>query len=237
VGTEPDISRRRLIVATSVVLIALSVAPALAEASPRWLINGQPAGAKHKANIGYGTITLENAVLGKISCQTITSGSIFDESEKGRGLTEGFETSDCTTEPTRCPGSFVSAERPVAVKEEPGTHKPQAVFVHGELPWTGELAEKEVPEKRRTLKISTPLLTVVMPCLNLEVPFEGVLEPLFVNGIGNGLTPSHLQFQGKGGTTGFLTTNKLGTEKEDDIAYLSGELATVGGDVELLTAD
>jgi hypothetical protein len=229
-------SSRCLIVATSVLVIVLSVAPALAEASPRWLINGQPAGAKHEANIGYGTITLENAVLGKISCQTITSGSIFSESEKGLGLTEGFETSDCATEPMRCPGAFVTAERPVAVKSEPGK-KPQALYVHGELPWTGELAEKEVPEMQRTLKIWTPLLTVVMPCLNLEVPFEGRLEPVFVNGIGNGLTPSHLQFQGKGGKTGFLTTNKLGTEKEDNIAYLTGELATVGGEVQLLTAD
>jgi hypothetical protein len=221
--------------ATAVTVVMLFAAPAVASASPQWFINGRLAEAKHEGVLSYGTLTLENNVLGKISCQTIMSGAIYNQSEQGLGPTEGFETYDCVTEPTPCPGSFISGERPVAVKETERTYKP--VYVKGDLPWPAELIEKEGSEKQRTLRINGPWLTVVLLCENLEVPFEGRLEPIFVNGIGNGMTPSHLQFQGKRSKTGVLETTKLPRESEDNIAYVTGELANVGGNMELITAE
>jgi hypothetical protein len=40
-------------------------------------------------------------------------------------------------------------------------------------------------------------LTIVYPALNLFFPFEGSLEPTWVNGAGNGLSPSSLEFEGE----------------------------------------
>jgi hypothetical protein len=210
----------------------LFAAPAVASATPQWFINGNLAGAKHEVVLGYGTLTMENKSLGRVRCQTLTLGSVWNESEKGEGPTEGFATYGCTSEPLKCSGVFISDERPVAVKKETGV-KPQAIRQAGPLPWPGKLTETE----KQTRLITEPLLTVVMPCLNLEVVFEGVLEPLFVNGIGNGLTTSHLQFGSGTRCRGcVLFTTGLGTEPEANIGYFTGEAAMIGANVELITA-
>src|SRR5271167_1324638 len=226
-----------------IAVAAVFVMPALAQGAPRWFINGKLAEAKHEALVAQGAITLQNQLLGKINCQTIAPGSVWNEGEKGLGQTEGYASYGCRAEPTPCPGTFLTAEQPVEVVKH-GEKEFEAVRGPGDLPWQWEALEEEGSEKRRKIRITPPaaiprapriLLTVVMLCLNLEVPFEGQLEPLIVNGLKNGLSPSHLQFQGKGGQTGFLTTTKLGEEASR--GYVTGELTTVGGNVELITAE
>jgi hypothetical protein len=188
--------------------VALSVTPALAQATPRWFINDRPAEAKHEGVVSYGTLTLENDVLGKINCQTITAASVWNQSERGEGQTEGFTTYGCRTEPSPCPGAFITAEKPVEVKfkQFPKEKEPEAVRVGGYLPWAEETIREEAGERQRKVRIHDILITVVLPCMNLEVQFEGNnIEPISENGIGDGLSPSHRVFQGKGGKTGFLT--------------------------------
>jgi hypothetical protein len=49
------------------------------------------------------------------------------------------------------------------------------------------------------------------------------LEPKFLNGFNNGLTPSHLAFAGvRGGETGSLTTHSLPAAEEDNILTVGG---------------
>jgi hypothetical protein len=222
-----------------VAVAALSVMPAVAQGAPRWFINGKLAEAKQEALVAQGAITLQNQLLGKINCLAIAPGTVWNASEKGLAATEALATYGCNAEPAPCPGVFVSDEKPVAVIERKveGGEEPQAIREPGPLPWSEEAIEEEGSEKRRKLKIKQLLMTIVMPCLNLEVPFSGRLEPLLVNGVKNGLFPSHLQFQGQGGQTGLLTTTKLGSGEEASRAYVIGELATVGGNVELVTAE
>jgi hypothetical protein len=222
----------------------LLVLPVAAHASPRWFINDRLAGVKHEGLVSYGEVALENNQLGKISCQTIAAGSFWNESEKGFGPTEGFTTYDCTTEPSPCPGAFVTAERPVKVVkriEKEGlkeTVKYEGVHESGTLPWSGEAIAEEGGERLRKIRTHGILMTLVMPCLNLEVPFEGALEPIATNGTKNGLNPSHLTFQPKGGKTGFLATTKLGTSEEDRNGYVIGELTDIGASgLELVTAE
>ena len=226
--------------APALVVAALAMMlPAIAQASPKFLINGVAAGAKHEAIIQYGPITLENHFLGKIKCQNLASGNIWNESEKGLGNTEGYTTYSCTSEPLACAGVFATAEKPVEVTERIVASEKKKVAQRGatDLPWEGEAVEEEGGEKLKKIKTHGIRVTVVVPCLTMEVPFEGVLEPISINGIKNGLFPSHLVFQGKGGKTGFLTTTALGTKEENNIGYVIGEISTVGSNVELITME
>jgi hypothetical protein len=219
--------------------VALLLIPAVAQAAPKFFINGVAVGKKHEPNVIYGPIELQNHFLGKIKCQNLASGNIWNESEKGLGNTEGYTTYGCTAEPVSCAGVFATAEKPVEVTERTIEGQKKKIAQRGatDLPWNGEVIKEETGEKLTKIKTHGISVTIVMPCLNLEVPFEGVLEPISVNGLGNGLTPSHLVFQGKGGKTGFLTTTKLGTAEENNIGYTIGEVASVGASVELITAE
>ena len=224
--------------APALAVAALVLMPAIAQASPKFFINGIAAGAKHEAIVQYGPISLENHFLGKIKCQNLASGNIWNSSEKGFGNTEGYTTYACTAEPVACAGVFATAEKPVEVTERIIASEKKKVAQRGatDLPWEGEAVQEEGGEKLKKIKLYVSL-TAVMPCLNLEVQFKGTLEPLSINGLANGLSPSHLLFQGNGGQTGFLTTAKFGSGEEVSRGYLSGELTTVGGNVELVTAE
>lgn len=221
------------------VLVALVMTPAVAQAAPKFYINGQLAPKKHEPIVNFGAISLENHFLNKIKCENLASGNIWNESEKGLANTEGYTTYSCTAEPTACAGVFATAEKPVEVTERTFEGKKEHIAVRGKstLPWSGEVVKEETGEKLTKIKTHGIAVTIVMPCLNLEIPFEGALEPISYNGLGNGLSPSHLVFQGKGGKTGFLTTTKLGTQEEDNIGYTIGEVASVGTQVELITAE
>jgi hypothetical protein len=101
------------------------------------------------------------------------------------------------------------------------------------LPWSGQVVEEEGTEKLTKIKTHGIKVAIAIPCIGLEVPFEGALEPLAINGVKNGLTPGKLVFQGKGGKTGFLTTKFFGTG-EAEFGYTSGEVSSVGEKVELI---
>jgi hypothetical protein len=226
-------------VAPALVVVALVLAPAGAQASPKFYVNGKLAEKSHEPIVNYGAITLENKFLGKIKCQNLASGYIWNESEKGLGDTEGYTTYACSSEPTPCTGVFATAEQPVEVTEKLIASEKRHVAVRGksDLPWSGEVIQEASGEKLKKIKTNGIKVTIVMPCDNLEFPFEGALEPISVNGSKSGLSPSHLVFQGKGGKTGFLITNSLKGPEEEKIGYTSGEVTTVGGNVELITAE
>jgi hypothetical protein len=78
-------------------------------------------------------------------------------------------------------------------------------------PWNTEV---ELTEGKTRLKIGVPTeggkscneepappgcvrLTIIYPALNLFFPFEGSIEPRWIDGVGNGLSPSSLEFEGE----------------------------------------
>jgi hypothetical protein len=215
----------------------------------KWKANGAVLGTKHSPVFGFGTLTLENAsdknqVVGKVTCHSLVGGSLWNEGEAGFGLIEGFGTSRfaCTKEPNACPGAYLTAERgvPAPFQAVEGTEK---VFLakrgQSTVPWKGELNEVET-EKVKFLveKLSNIRFTLVDPCppIPFEYEFFGTLEPKIINGSKNGLSPTHLKFEGKGGQTGHLTGNVVefeggATEKE---AFLTGEVPVIGGKNELM---
>jgi hypothetical protein len=231
-------AKKLLVGLAPALVVALLLIPAVAQATPKFYINYVQAGKKHEPNVIYGQIELQNHFLGKIKCQNLASGNIWNESEKGLGNTEGYTTYSCTAEP-KCEGVFATAEKPVQVTEKTIEGVKRHIAERGatDLPWAGEVVKEETGEKLTKIKTHGISVTIVVPCLSLEVPFEGALEPISLNGAGNGLTPSHLVFQGKGGKTGYLTTTKLGTAEENNIGYTIGETNSVGSAMELITAE
>jgi hypothetical protein len=164
---------------------------------PRFYSNGILLGASPHATLSSGTITLENATFGKITCRALANGVVDNELERGRGKVESFLALPCTSVPS-CPGVFATAERPLELGEtEKGTEKVKvARRGPSSLPWSGEMFTSAETEKTRRLKLERVGLTLVMPCIGGEVFFEGTLEPEYINGSKNGLKPSHLEFGG-----------------------------------------
>lgn len=237
---------RKLLIGFAPILAtaAFVAASATAQATPQFYINGVKAGTKHEQIVNYGGITLENAILGKIKCQNLAAGNIWNESEKGFANTEGYTTYGCTSEPT-CAGVFATAEKPLevteVVRENPETKKTEKVKAAeragSTLPWSGEVVQEETGEKLRKIKTHGIKVTIVAPCFQLEVPFEGALEPIATNGAKNGLHASHLTFEGKGGKTGFLVSPVLPSSSEENVGYTIGEVKTSGTSVELINAE
>jgi hypothetical protein len=103
------------------------------------------------------------------------------------------------------------------------------------LPWKGEVIEGPNAEKTTSLKdkLGPVHMDLVLPCEKFEVPMEGTLEPIIVNGTKNGLKPSHLQFEGKGGSTGHL----MWALPEREV-FVSGEMKLLGtSSQQLITAE
>ena len=225
--------RRSLIgLAPVLAAAALLIPPVAADAAnQRWFINGVVAETQHSGVIDWGTLSVENHFLGKLQCTTVSSGAVWNEGETGFGATALTTIGACTSEPTPCEGAFLAAEGPLElIKGAPKRGK-------SSLPWQEEVFREESGEKLRHVKIKEVKLTLVMPCLNLELPFEGTLEPIYRDGDRNGLSPSRLVFQGKGGTTSFLTTKALGTGEEENALHFVGEVAQDGTSVQLITAE
>jgi hypothetical protein len=224
-------------------VVAFAAMPTVAQAHPKFFINGKKAGSAHEPIIGYGAVVLENTVIGKLVCQNLASGNVWNETtegtEKGLANTEGYTTYNCTAEP-ECKGVFATAEKPVEVTEKENSNKEKVHVAQrgpSTLPWTGEAVEEEGGEKLKKIKTHGIKVTIVAPCLSIEIPFEGALEPISVNGAKNGLHASHLTFEGKGGRTGFLTTPIFGAEKEENIGYTSGEVTVIGQGVQLISVE
>jgi hypothetical protein len=216
-------SRKRLLISLASVaaLAAFSVTAAVAQATPRFYVNGVLAGASKQNVELQGTMTLSNAFLGNIKCTVIAYGTVANESERGVGDIEGYKGYDCTSEPA-CQGVFATTE-PLVVRKVFTTHGWDFVAEYGPstLPWSGEAIEEEGTEKRKKFKMPIRL-TIVEPCFSPEGPFpyeaqyEATLEPLIINGARNGLKPTHLEFVGSGGP---------------------GSLTMSGSAVQLVTAD
>jgi hypothetical protein len=186
--------------------VTAAATAAVAQAEPQFRINGQPAGTKHEPVIESGHLLLSNKLLGQFNCRTVADASVRNESGKGFADIESFSTAGCEAAPS-CPGAFLSAEGPPK-KSQRGSST---------LPWKGEAIEPSTElRKIRTHGIS---LTLVLPCIGAEITFEGTLEPRFLNGEVNGLSPSHLAF---GRETGSLTTNSLPSGEEDNVLTIAG---------------
>jgi alpha-tubulin suppressor-like RCC1 family protein len=211
-----------------------------------WKVNGIRSGLGHTAIASWGSLTYENAIslVGKVTCTALSGGGIWNEGASteltGYENLEAFSTSPggCSKEPA-CPGAFVTAEEPlklVTLKE--GTETERLARRSGTtLPWKGEVIEGPNAEKTTSLKLKIkPVhMALVLPCEKFEVPMEGTLEPIIVNGSKNGLKPSHLLFEGKGGSTGSLIVPQFFTERE---VFVSGEMKLVGtGSQQLINAE
>jgi hypothetical protein len=176
-----------------------------------------------------------------MACTALIGAGVFNEGAStelvGFGNVNGLETNGCSKEP-KCPAAFVSGERSVKLLTvQRGTEK-ELIARHGAptLPWKGEVTEGT--EKKRHLKISGVHMTLVDPCDGFEIPMEGTLEPFITNGTKNGLHPSSLTFEGKGGAiqTGHLIVGSFPpTENE---VFVSGKMTIVGTSAQqLITAE
>jgi hypothetical protein len=255
-----SIKRHLVGLAPVLALASLLALPVLAQAAPlpKFFVNGVKAGATHVPVLAFGEIKLEQKVLGNLQCQDLAAGSIWNEvsggTEKGLESTEGFTTYNCVSE-AKCKaensrsekieGLFASAEGPpkvVAVEPEkikPGEEPARPKRLDNTtIPWSGEAIEPEpglVKVKTHGVKIDIVIPPSTgggaeCPTEGLELPFEGELEPIAENGKKNGLNPSIIKLEGKGGRTGLLTTPDLPPSEEDNLGYTISEpsLTTLG---------
>jgi alpha-tubulin suppressor-like RCC1 family protein len=201
-----------------------------------WKSNGVKLSTTHVQIASFGSLKYEDTTspVGKLTCTAIMGGGGWNEGSSteltGFGSVEGFNTSGCSREPA-CPGAFVTAEPPVTgATETKGTEKVVvARRPPTSLPWKGEVIEGLNAEKSISLKVKlSPIeMNLVEPCEKFEIPMAGTLEPILVNGSKNGLKPSHLMFEGKGGTTGHLITPAGVTQTEREV-FVSGEMKILG---------
>jgi hypothetical protein len=135
--------------APGLVLAALIGMPAVAQAAPKWFIDGKLAQTEHEPTLSSGIVELKNAQLKPITCREFLGGSVWNESEKGFEETEAFTTWKCTAAlPCQVTneagvtkeGTSLSAEGPPTFSEE---KKEARRTGNTSLPWQGELTEKE----------------------------------------------------------------------------------------------
>jgi len=238
-------SRKRAVGLMPVLAIAaLVLMPAVAQATPQFRINGFLAGATKQSVVQFGTLTLDNKLLGEFKCKVIAGVEAWNESEKGIAAVEAWEPFNCSS--TECLGPvWITAESPPELIEKKGVYEPQrwSRYVPSKgasrpnLPWPAELITSEAG--RTALNMRKMKLWIICPREGLEVPFTGNVEPRVQNGVKNGLFPSHLVFEGKGGYTSFLTSPDIegGAETENSELFFSGELTTLGTSQELVTAE
>jgi hypothetical protein len=238
-------SRKRLLIgfASVATLAACSVAPVVAQAAPQFRVNGVLAGASKQNVVQVGTITMKSPFWGEMKCNVLVGASVGNESEKGVASVDGWETWGCHATELRGK-TFITAETPVNLIEPGKGRPPEAKRGERTLPWPAQTVT--TPEAATALKIGDteklplePVKFIVnAPEELFEVPYEGTLEPRIVNGTRNGLKPSHLEFEGEGGKTGFLKSPAIfgGKEPEADL-FIKGELTLLGTGPQLVTAE
>jgi hypothetical protein len=227
------------------------------KAFPKVFFNGTKATAVHKPAIISGSITLENTIIGAMSCNSAWTGQAFNETtegtEKGFLNTVGYMTygceagNKCTVKNTRgeeVEGIYLTAEAPPVVK---GTEVHNAGITS--LPWTGEFIERET-EKRQVLTHHLKLWLVLPPgapigqgigCAGTELEFEEEEGPTekeagyelawsCINGTRNGLKPTHCEFRGEEGLTekGFPVTGRLHSPQVGDGILTASKLIHAG---------
>lgn len=240
-------NRLKLGLASALAVGALVVVPVVTQATPlpKFLVNGVKAGKTKVSIFNFGSVSLENSEVGKLKCSNLLAGNIWNETtegtEKGLGNTEGYTTYNCVGEPA-CPGEFAAAEKPVELveRERTGPHgekvKEKAAQRGGTtLPWSGEAIEPE--PGLREIRTHGVAVTIIDPCIPIELLFQGELTPIAENGKKNGLYPGKLIFEGKGGLTGHLVSPELSSINEQNIGYTYGNLSTLGTNEQLINTE
>jgi hypothetical protein len=239
-------SRKRLLIALAsvAVLAAFSMTPVAAQATPRFYVNGVLAGANKQNVVQFGTITMKSPFLGEIKCNLLVAAPVGNESEKGVASIDAWETWGCHMPECLRGPAFVMAEDAVKLIEPVKGNPPKATRGETALPWPAQAVT--TPEATTALQMGNteklPLepvkFLVSCPGELFEVAYEGALEPRIVNGTKNGLKPSHLEFQGEGGKTGFLKSPDIlgGKEPQADL-FIKGELTQLGTGQQLITAE
>jgi hypothetical protein len=219
-----------------VVVAVLSVIPTVAQATPQFRINGNLVGTAHQHIVQYGTLTLKSGFSGEWKCKVIAGAAIWNEGGNGFASLEAWQPYLCSA--SECPGeAFVTTEMGPELIEKINAQSEKEYSAkrrNPSLPWP---AETFTEEGRSRLNMRKMRLVLNCPQENLAVPFTGNLEPLIVNGLQNGLSPSHLVFEGQGGKTGFLGGACNFLECEAFNLYASGELTTLGTSQQLITAE
>jgi hypothetical protein len=236
--------KKLLISLASVLALAtFAMAPAAVQAFS-YKSNGVKIGATHENVTLFGPLTLKNAILGEFKCKIVAGAPVWNAEEKALDAVEGWEPYVCTYSGNQPPckeQAFVTAEGAVELIEE-GTTEKTYTAKRGlkTMPWPGEIFE--TTEKTKSLNLHKIRMYIDCPPTSLhpegvEIPFEGNLEPKYINGAKNGLDPSKLVFEGKGGKTSWLGTCNFGApcETEEHNLYVNGELTLLGTSQQLIT--
>jgi hypothetical protein len=216
----------------------LLAAPAVASATPQWRMNGALVGETKQHAVQFGTLTLNQVTFGEWKCSVLAGMPVWNEGGNGLASVESWVPYDCSS--TSCPsGANVTAETPVKLEEKTNAKgETEYTAIRGEktTPWPAQTAGPEAGVPR--LAIHKIRLTLECPGEAFQPKFSGVLEPRLVNGIGNGMSPSHVLFEGKGGKTGSLSADFCSLGCEGSGLYVSGQLTTLGTrGQELITAE
>jgi hypothetical protein len=234
--------KKLLISLASVLALAtFAMAPAAVAESMEYKQNGQVIGTQHENVTLFGPLTLKSSYFGEFSCKVVAGAPVWNEAGMALNAVEGWEPFVCKytgTGPGCKQQSFVTAEEPVELVEETIGSEKQYKAKRGlrTMPWPGELFE--TTEKTKSLNMHEIAIYLDCPTEGLEVRYEGNLEPKYVNGVKNGLSPSKLVFEGKGGKTSYLVTCSLigCVEEEKTELFVSGELSVLGIGQQLITA-
>jgi hypothetical protein len=234
------LARKRFQVLMVVLAAAGALAlPAGAHATPRWFVNGMLSGPARHNVTAYGTLTMDNKLYGVWKCDTLAGLTAGNETEKGVATVEAWKPFNCSTPECRHPR--VVTERPPELIERENSKKeveyPPPPPPVQSLPWPAELITSQTGKP--ALKMRKMRITLVCEEEGFELPFTGYLEPPIVNGAKNGMNPSHIVFEGKGGLTSYLVSPYIegGLETENSELFFSGELTTLGTGEELITAE
>jgi hypothetical protein len=229
-------------VASLLATASLVIPATAAQASVEWHANGVVVGTTPVGTTLWGNLEAQNSVFGNVKCHVIGTLPVWNEGGLAKVAVELLATGSCTSEPTPCPGVFLTAEAPVeAILRETTKREKVAEAKRGpmSLPWHGEGTEKqEGAELVKGVSISGVKLTMVVPCFSTEVQFEGTLELPAFNGTKNGLKPMHMIINDlKRRPTECLASKTLSTEKENNILCLVGEVKDVGESMQLITLE
>jgi len=202
-----DMSRRKfrtfLSLAPVLVIAALVVMPAVAQAEPHFYSNkvilpeesGGP-GAEGKDIISWGTLTLQTKTVGVITCLNEFAGDAYNPvgGGAGEGKVDGYVAYDCKNE--LCESTFLSKQEIV----------PEGLEKFGE--WETKLTEAVVGKPRlktgnNTLNSPTQIKFLIKCPPNglgeINTKSKGELTPLVANGTSIGLSPSKITFDAESG--------------------------------------
>jgi hypothetical protein len=200
-------SRRKfrtfLSLAPLLVIAALVVMPAAAQAAPHFYSNkvilpeesGEP-GAEGKDIISWGTLTLQTKTVGVITCLNEFAGDAYNPvgGGAGEGKIDGYVAYDCKNE--LCESAFASKQEII----------PEGLEKFGE--WETKLTEAVVGQPRlktgnSTLNSPTQIKFLIKcPPAGLgeiNTKSKGELNPLVQNGTSIGLAPSKVVFDAASG--------------------------------------